>query len=292
MKKNDSKDSEGGDIVPLRVSIVRPHPAKSTDVKVESMLFSGGEIQVRVEAPKLGPGESFRITACLNSSDAVMGMLLLTDALRRQSGDAPIDLVCPYFPYARQDRVCAAGEALSVRVMTDLVNAQKYRSVEVWDAHSDVTGALLDRVRVRPALDFVRRLDLFAGSKNLPILVAPDAGAMKKVMGLAKALGTNWVRADKSRDPKSGEIAGTVVYSEDVGNRDFLIVDDICDGGRTFTALAKALRPLSTGKIYLYVTHGIFSAGYAALLKDIDVIYTANRLTTLPDNPRVRLIEN
>jgi len=145
---------------------------------------------------------------------------------------------------------------------------------------------LLDRVILVPALHFVRQLDLLT-KPDKPILVAPDAGALKKVSSIAKALGTQWVRADKSRDPATGEITGTVVYSEHVGQRDFLIVDDICDGGRTFIALAEALRPLTDGRVYLYVTHGIFSSGYDALTAAIDGIYTANSFRPAGENPKV-----
>ena len=271
------------------VSLIRPGSEEAIELKIDSMVFSGGEVQVKVQAPSIVPGDRFRITALLDSSQAIMELLLLTDALRRAAADAPIALVCPYFPYARQDRVCAPGEALSVRVMADLINAQHYTSVEVWDAHSDVTGALVNRMTNIASLEFVRRLDVFQGS-NPPVLVAPDAGAMKKVSGIAKELKAEWVRADKSRNPKTGEITGTLVYSEAIGDRDFLIVDDICDGGRTFTALAKILRPLTTGRVLLYVTHGIFSHGYESLLEDIDVIYTANSLRVLPENPRVQLV--
>lgn len=259
-------------------------------IDIDSLVFPGGEVHIRVPETKIDPTDKLRITALLNNSQSIMEMLLLTDALKRMAKGAPIELVCPYFPYARQDRVCAPGEALSARVMAELINAQGYSEVEVWDPHSDVTGALIDRIRIVTPLDFVRRLEHFNGSRQPPILVAPDAGALKKVAGVAKELGVDWIRADKSRDPRTGKITGTVVYSSSVGDRDFLIVDDICDGGRTFTELAQALRPLTTGKIMLYVTHGIFSNGVEPILKEIDSIYTANLLRQQPENPRLHLI--
>ena len=251
-----------------------------------ALIFSGGEVHVRIVEPDEAPGLQFRITAHLRGSVEIMELLLLTNALRRMSLGAKIRLVCPYFPYARQDRVCAPGEALSLRLMAELINAQGYESIEVWDAHSDVTGAILDRVVSIPALHFVRQLDLLKAADK-PVLVAPDAGALKKVSSIAKAVGTQWVRADKSRDPITGDITGTVVYSEPVGQRDFLIIDDICDGGRTFIALAEALRRLTDGQIYLYVTHGIFSAGYESLTTAIDGIYVANSFRPKGEHPKV-----
>lgn len=262
-------------------------PFKAMDYSV--LTFAGGEVHVRILEADEKPGQSFEITARVYGSAAVMELLLLTDAVRRMSVGARIKLICPYLPYARQDRVCAPGEALSLRVFADLINAQGYESVEVWDAHSDVAGAVLDRAYSIPALHFVRRIDLLEKAEP-PILVAPDAGALKKVSSIAKALDCSWVRADKSRDPKTGRITGTVVYSEDVGDRDFLIIDDICDGGRTFIGLADALRPLTKGKIYLYITHGIFSAGYDALTASIDGIYTANSFRPAGESPQVVIL--
>lgn len=268
----------------LRVSRTADGPMVTLEYSV--LIFSGGEVHVRIAESDDTPGLIFEITARLHGSVEIMELLMLTDAVRRMSRGARVRLVCPYFPYARQDRVCAPGEALSLRVVADLINAQNFESVEVWDAHSDVAGAVLDRVILVPALHFVRQLDLLA-TADKPILVAPDAGALKKVSSIAKSIGTQWVRADKSRDPVTGEITGTVVYSEHVGQRDFLIVDDICDGGRTFIALAEALRPLTEGRVYLYVTHGIFSAGYEALTAAIDGIYTANSFRPLGEHPKV-----
>lgn len=268
----------------LRVATITDGSMTPMDYTV--LGFSGGEVHVRILEPNEAPGQVFEIRARLHGSAEIMELLLLTDALRRMSSGARIRLVCPYFPYARQDRVCAPGEALSLLVMADLINAQGYESVQVWDAHSDVTGAVLDRMISVPALNFVRQLDLLVRAEK-PILVAPDAGALKKVSSIAKAIGTHWVRADKSRDPATGDITGTVVYSDHVGPRDFLIIDDICDGGRTFIALAEALRPLTDGKVYLYVTHGIFSAGYEALTTAIDGIYTANSFRPAGEHPKV-----
>lgn len=242
--------------------------------------FSGGEMHVRLTNVTSMPPDC--ISAFVRCSDDLMVLLLLTDAIRR-AGAEEIDLLLPYLPYARQDRVCAPGEALSLRVMCDLINAQKYRAVNVWDAHSDVALALLDRVtNIGPARFLKRSYDL---PHTNTVLVAPDAGAIKKVAEVGKSLRMPYVRADKTRDASTGEITGTVVYGEHIGDKDFLIVDDICDGGRTFIELAKQLRPLTRGKVKLYVTHGIFSKGTDVFDGLIDHVYVANSFVQpLPSN--------
>jgi ribose-phosphate pyrophosphokinase len=247
-------------------------------IPLRCFTFPGGEIQVRIDGAP-GPADAVTIRADLVDSDTMMALLLLTDAVRRHYGDPAIDLVCPYLPYARQDRVAYPGEALSAAVACRLLNAQGYRSIEVWDAHSEVSLALLDRVRHRPASDFAVSV-----ITARDVIVAPDLGAVKRAAGCAKLAGVPLVQAEKTRSTDTGAITGSAVHSDPIGDQDFLIVDDICDGGRTFIELAKVLRPLTRGQVKLYVTHGIFSAGFDALHAGIDRIHVANPFPAdLPD---------
>lgn len=243
-------------------------------VKYERMTFSGGEVQVRLSRP-IRRTALFCIVAHVHCSDDVMALLLLTDALRR-AGAREIDLKLPYVPYGRQDRVCAPGESLALRVFCDLINAQRYSEVWVLDPHSDVIGALLDRLHVVHAADVLAELSAEVLPRDRTILVAPDAGALKKIDVISKRLLCPYIRADKTRDTTTGAITGTVVYSEHVGNCDLLVVDDICDGGRTFVELAAVLRPLTTGRLLLYISHGIFSRGPEVLTEHYDVVFVAN----------------
>ena len=223
------------------------------------------------------------VVAPVWSSDEVMLTFMLGDAARRL-GAAAVHLVLPYLPYARQDRVTTVGESHSLRVFCDLVNLQGYKSVTVWDVHSDVALAVLNNVKNLRVEHFIA--PLLRKLADTTILVAPDAGAIKKVEALAKAYGFAWVRADKSRDPVTGALSGAVVYAEHVGTRNFLIVDDICDGGRTFLNLEAELRKLTDGRIDLYVTHGIFSAGYPVIASRFANVYVAHLLRADADVPK------
>ncbi len=95
------------------------------------------------------------------------------------------------------------GEALSAAVACRLLNAQGYRSVEVWDAHSDVSLALLDRVRHRPASDFAAPI-----VTAQDVVVAPDLGAVKRATGCARLAGAPLVHAEKTRSTDTGAITG------------------------------------------------------------------------------------
>lgn len=245
---------------------------------VKSGLFPGGEVNVHLEGDiwidtKL---KKFSILCHCHNSNDIMELLMVTDALRQSFQRPEIHLILPYLPYARQDAIRNSGESLSVRVMADLINAQKYESVQVWDAHSPVAPALLDRVENIGLEILAAPVRWFLKNETPPIMVAPDAGSLKKVGALAKHWGAPLVRADKTRDTTTGEISGSVVYTDHVGDTPFLVVDDICDGGWTFLELGKALREKTRGKLYLYVTHGIFSKGFDELLKVYERIFVSN----------------
>lgn len=250
-----------------------------SEIPVKTLVFAGGEVQVRLEyGGYANPGVAgVRIETNISSSDKLMELLLVTDAVRRlfgQGHEIDIHLRCPYLPYARQDRVCYPGEALSLKVACDLINAQRYGSVEVWDCHSDVGLALLDRVIHVQAETLLRPLKKLLHEDTC--LVAPDRGAVKRVSLCAKVLKFPMMTANKTRDPHDGAITGTTIEGMVHPKDHYLIVDDICDGGRTFIELAKLLRSAGAKHVALYVTHGIFSAGFADLAKVIDRIYVAN----------------
>ncbi|WP_338616346.1 ribose-phosphate diphosphokinase [Achromobacter sp. E1] len=250
--------------------------------------FPGGEMQVTIPVglrEQADAAREFRIHALLKSADDVMQLLLLTDALRRLNPAVPVHLDMPYVPYARQDRVCNPGEALGAAVFCKLINDQQYATVTIVEPHSDVTPALLARVRVVDAAAFLKKALAAPAFAQGVTLMAPDAGARKRVQALAKALRVADVRyAEKVRDPQTGRITETRV-PDDIPAQPVLVVDDICDGGRTFLELAAALRGKTRQPLYLYVTHGIFSKGLTELKANYAEIFTAYDWTRTEDAP-------
>lgn len=263
------------------------------EVPVTFKKFPAGETLVRVED---GRFEEYNAVAqrgliMLNYTDNsdIFDLLLLVDAVRRRYPKLThLSLNMPYLPYARQDRVCSKGESLSVKVVADLINSCNFNSVVCCDIHSEVGVALLNNLRHVEQVECTATLAERFGKEHT-VIVSPDAGASKKAAGFAKAYGFPFfVQAEKHRDMATGNITHTSVPTFFFGNKDILVLDDICDGGRTFIELAKVLRPVSDGKIFLYVTHGIFSAGVNVLSNYFDGIYVSNLMN--PDaanNPRV-----
>ena len=170
-------------------------------------------------------------------------------------------------------------EAFSLKVVARLINGLGYDRVFTCDPHSDVTPALVEILHIVSQLEMVRShpglRPHFYG--KLLAIVSPDAGAIKKAFSVAKHIGLPLVTASKIRNVETGAITHTEIQNPNqVEGLDALIVDDICDGGRTFIELAKALRAQGASRVYLYVTHGIFSQGLGVFDGLIDAIFTTD----------------
>lgn len=249
-------------------------------VSFEHFTFSGGEEHVRIHPFNTAEISKVVIFERLVSSSNVMRLMMAVDALRRMVNlYVPIELVIPYFPYARQDRVCVSGEALGAAAMAGFINYLKLDNVTVFDAHSDVTPALINHVNNVEQVSIINKSaelhsQLLSGEWTL---ISPDAGATKKTNHIAEAYGgvPEVIQALKKRDLKTGRISKTEILG-DVKGKNVIIVDDICDGGRTFIELAKVLKKEGATNIALYVTHGIFSKGLGVFDGLIDTVYTTN----------------
>lgn len=253
----------------------RIHTRPGKRISTRQFLFPGGEVGINVNV--LEPDytvQDITLSARVSSSDKLMGVFMATDALERVYPNARIHLDMPYIPYARQDRVCNAGEALSIKAVARLINAQNYATVSVVDPHSPVSVALIDRVQVQDQFDVFGRIK--QDWHNWTI-VAPDMGASKKVEDFAKRVGAHDVAYfHKTRELSTGKITGMTCLSAIDPNTNYLVLDDICDGGRTFIELAQKFNDGGKGLLELAVTHGIFSKGVDCVAEHFDKIHTTN----------------
>lgn len=231
--------------------------------------FPGGEIHFK-RKDGLISGGLIRIETDLSNSDEIMKLMLTADHFSKES--VVLDLL--YLPYARQDRVTSDKEPFSLKTIARMINSCNFKEVILYDPHSDVSPALIDNCVVKKRLD-----DMAVLFRENSIIVSPDAGAMKANHEIAMKYGFKHVIATKIRDIKTGQITATQVHTDiDLSGKHLLILDDICDGGRTFIELAKVLRKYEPASIELYVTVGIFSNGMDELNKHIDKIEYFHKL--------------
>jgi ribose-phosphate pyrophosphokinase len=187
----------------------------------------------------------------------------------------------------RSDRRFTEFQSFDLRLICDIINECKFERVSILDPHSDMTMGLINKstkhvpdAYIKEAIADIRQKQKLDGKREL-VLVSPDAGAYKKVQKFGKEAGISVVGALKGRD--GSDISLT--FTHDVTDKDCLIVDDLCDGGRTFIILADQLRKHGAKRVYLYVSHGLFSKGFMELHKYIDHIYTTNSVKDLENAP-------
>lgn len=265
------------------LSLNLANPTK-TDIEFAVSKFPDGQQSISITKPTSLNGTDIVINSRLNSFKDLELIICANQALR-ELGVNSVSLHTPYFLGARSDRKFTAGSINYLKqVICPIINSQKFDSVVVLDPHSDVLEACLNNFEkvnnhliVKYALTDI---DNTNSAREKVVLVSPDGGALKKIYDVAAEFKiTNLVTAIKHRDVISGKITHTEVPLPDeyLTGKKFVIVDDICDGGRTFIELAKAIKAKTVdSKIYLVVTHGIFSAGLLELSEYFEKIYTTN----------------
>ena len=267
---------------PLSLNLAKP---EETMIKFEVSKFPDGQQSITLTTPVSVKDAEVVIQSRLTSFTDLELIICANQALR-ECGVKSISLYVPYFLGARSDRKFVPGSVNYLKQENcPIINAQKFDSVVVLDPHSDVLEACLNNFEkvnnhliVKYALTDI---DNTNAARERIVLVSPDGGALKKIYDVAAEFQiTDLVTAIKHRDIKTGKITHTEVPLKPLEHeydKKFVIVDDICDGGRTFIELAKAIKERThDSKIYLVVTHGIFSAGLLELSKYFEKIYTTN----------------
>lgn len=249
---------------------------------IERIVYPDGERHVRVG----NPGKSPLIFSKLRSADDLWDISLLADAMRGR-GAKRVTLIAPYLGYSRQDRRVYPGDAAGGPLLLRQLAAAGVTRVVTTDLHSDklMKGAGLAVTSVDPWPLFAAALKKRLGRTPLTI-AGPDHGAFKRaraVAGRLKSASAAWVEKHRVSGTRilSGLLHGRVKGELAV------IVDDICSTGVTIEAAAKALRKAGIRRIWVAVTHAVFSEGAAKRLERLGV----ERLLisdTLP-KPKIRM---
>lgn len=195
-------------------------------------------------------------------------------------------LIIPYIPYSRMDRT-EGVRVFTLKYFIRLINSMNYESVTVYEPHSDVCVALLDRVRVVDmTIEITKELigEVSSKSDTDLYLVYPDAGAAKRY---SKQINCDKVlTANKERDFNTGyinklEISGKVNFN----SFNAIIVDDLCSKGGTFMMTAKKLKEMGAMDIYLVVTHCENTIFDGEILSSdlISKVYTTNSILNKED---------
>jgi ribose-phosphate pyrophosphokinase len=255
---------------------------------LKRLTFYGGEPHLQIDVDAIGEENvsgDLIITQRYNTIQDFMDIILAVDAARR-IGFKSIQLILPYFPAARQDRVCNKGEPLTVKVFADMINSCGFDRVFILTPHSEVTPALLDNVVVLDELEFVEAAMPIAcprHSDSTINVVCPDAGAGKRVGKIAQYLATkypqntiNLIRCEKVRDVRDGSLKEFHVQADDLGGYPTIIFDDIVSLGGTFIGLGEVLKQKNCGKLMLFTSHADCIEGLEKMKNYFDHVFVTN----------------
>lgn len=258
--------------------------------------YPAGEAQVRLDQrtiAELSVADTVYIIARVISAEDIITLALLKDAVNEVvQPESYIRLVLPYLPYSRADRRFVRGDCFGLKTFGQLIVNMDFDKVITLDAHSPAAQHYMvygeistefddvsPRIFINKALQSMINGEELKGQawqlQDAPFashigILLPDAGAARYRM-------LTELQCEKHRDKASGKFLGfTVPPKEKFGSFDsVLIIDDICDGGGTFIGIADLLKDYNL-KLYLYVTHGIFSKGVDELKKHFHRIYTTD----------------
>jgi ribose-phosphate pyrophosphokinase len=219
--------------------------------------FADGELYIQIQESIRGC-DVYLIQSCSNSvNDSLMELLIMIDACRRASA-RQITAVIPYYCYARADRKTAGREAITAKLVANLITEAGAHRILAMDLHSaQIQGYFdipLDHVYGSPVLiDYLE-------SKNLSdlVVVSPDVGGVARARAFAKKLDDAPLAIiDKRR--QAHNIAEVVNLIGDVKGKTAVLVDDMIDTAGTISEGARLLRQEGARQVYACATHAVFS---------------------------------
>ncbi|GFR38408.1 ribose-phosphate pyrophosphokinase [Insulibacter thermoxylanivorax] len=224
--------------------------------EAEISQFSDGEIKIQVQESVRGCDVYVIQSTCSPVNDHLMEMLVLVDALKRASAKT-INLVIPYYGYARQDRKARSRDPITAKLVADLITAAGAHRVITMDLHATQIQGFFN-IPV-DHLHGVPIISQYFQTKQLQdvVVVSPDHGGVVRARKLAEQLQAPIAIIDKRRpEPNVCEVMHII---GDVAGKTAIIIDDIIDTAGTIVLAAEALSQAGAKRIFATCTHAVLS---------------------------------
>lgn len=218
--------------------------------------FSDGEIQINIEESVRGHDVFVIQSTSEPVNERIMELLIMIDALKRASAKT-VNIVIPYYGYARQDRKARSREPITAKLIADLISKAGATRVIGLDLHApQIQGFFNIPVDILTGL---RILAKYFKQKQLEdiVVVSPDHGSVKRARQFADQLKAPIAIIDK-RSPRDVE-AGEINIVGDIEGKTTILIDDIVDTGRRVTGGARALLENGAKEVYACSTHPVLS---------------------------------
>lgn len=263
--------------------------AKAADVplgKLSSRQFSDGEILVNIEESVRGFDVFIIQSTSFPVNNHLMELLIMVDACNRASANS-VNVVMPYFGYARQDRTAAPREPITAKLVANMLVKAGVDRVLTLDLHAVQVQGFFDI-----PVDNLYTVPLFAKhycEKGLSgedvVVVSPKNSGVKRARSLAEHLDAPIAIIDYAQDDthrNEGYIIG------DVAGKKAILIDDILNTGRTFAEASKIVEREGATEIYAVSSHGLFVEGAAEKLDNspIKEILVTDSVATKEKTPK------
>lgn len=219
--------------------------------------FSDGEIQVDIDDSVRGKDVFLIQSTSAPVNDNLMELLIMIDAVRRASA-ASVNIVLPYYGYARQDRKTRAREPITAKLVADMIQAAGADRVLSLDLHAPQIQGFFD-IPVDNLMGAPLLADYFLSNhlEEDAVVVSPDHGGVTRARKLAEFLGTSIAIVDKRR-PKAN-VSEVMNIIGDVKGKRAILIDDMIDTAGTITLAAQALKDAGATEVYACATHAVLS---------------------------------
>lgn len=218
--------------------------------------FSDGETYVQIQESVRGSDVFVIQPTCQPVNENLMELLIIIDALKRASANT-ITAVIPYYGYARQDRKTVGREAISAKLVADLITTAGADRVVAMDLHTGQLqgffNILTDHLYATPVMY------QYIADKKMEdlVVVSPDAGGVERARVYAKKLNCPIAIIDKRRS--SHNVAEVYHIIGDVHGKNAIIVDDMIDTAGTICSGAKLIMDNGAQSVYAMAAHPVFS---------------------------------
>ncbi|MEM2740215.1 MAG: ribose-phosphate pyrophosphokinase [Candidatus Bathyarchaeia archaeon] len=206
-------------------------------------------------------------------NEHILELLAIVHAAR-DLGASKIAVFAPYLAYSRQDERYLPGEAVTSKLLADILCKIGIDAIYTVDIHNlKVLGYYTVPAYNLVASPLIARYFIEDRGATKPFLIAPDdeEAAIKRVEAASKALGgIPYDALEKRRDRYTGRIE-TKEKVLGVEEMDVIIIDDIISTGGTVANAARISKKMGARKVYVGVTHALLRGDALKLMEEAGV---------------------
>lgn len=258
--------------------------------------FSDGEVGLSVQESVRGADAFVVQPTCHPVNENLMELLIIIDALKRASASR-VNVVLPYFGYARQDRKARAREPITAKLIANLLEKAGADRVVTADLHAgQIQGFFdipVDHLTGIPLLAShykrILRKDIQQGKV---VIVSPDIGGVVRVRNFAELLKADLAIVDKRRSYDVANKSEVMEIIGEVEGKVAILVDDIIDTAGSIVNAAKALIHNGAERVYGCAVHGVLSGSAIERIQDspfVEVVVTDT--IPLPEHKKIDKIK-